>query len=76
MGLHKSSSQEVKDMRGRLSVGLGVVFAISLARNNIIIAIFLFPLQEEEEGWKMAPSSFVPAIDEGTDTYKCKQLFI
>jgi len=29
-------------------------------------------LQEEEEGWKMAPSTFVPAINEGTDDYKGK----
>ena len=26
--------------------------------------------QDEEEGWKMAPSAFVPAVNEGTETYK------
>lgn len=25
--------------------------------------------QDEDEGWKMAPSNFVPALKEGTDTY-------
>merc|ERR1711974_435244 len=25
---------------------------------------------EEEEGWKMAPSNFVPAVNEASDTYK------
>lgn len=27
-------------------------------------------MQEEEEGWKMAPSNFVPAVDEATKEYK------
>lgn len=27
-------------------------------------------MQEEEEGWKMSASSFVPTINEGRDTYK------
>lgn len=27
-------------------------------------------VQEEEEGWKMAPSSFVPAVNDATESYK------
>lgn len=33
-------------------------------------SMFIFYSQEEEEGWKMAESSFVPSINEGTDKYK------
>lgn len=33
-------------------------------------SMFVFCSQEEEEGWKMAESSFVPSINEGTDKYK------
>lgn len=32
--------------------------------------MFVFCLQEEEEGWKMVESSFVFFINEGIDKYK------
>ena len=44
-------------------------FGLPLQMHHFTFILFCFN-QDEEEGWKMAPSAFVPAVNEGTETYK------
>ena len=42
--------------------------------NTIEVVLIVAILQEEEEGFKMAPSNFVPTINEGSEKYASKSL--
>ena len=50
----------------------------TIKQDAVICAVYVllcrstlaFVGQEEDEGWKMQPSNFVPTVHEATDTYK------
>ena len=51
-------------------IKLIITISIQGIHSSIHLIIMMILQQEEEEGWKMAPSSFVPAVGDGTNTFK------
>lgn len=47
------------------------VLAIIVLETSLIVAVRA-ALQEEEEGFKMAPSNFVPTVSESSEKYASK----
>lgn len=54
----------------RAALRFAIIYNLTLC--VVLCQRFILCFKEEEEGWKMAPSNFLPIMEEGNSKYKGK----